>query len=203
MREGPFTKRTNRSPIFILMVVVAVLAMPSLLVGCSGPLASGPKAQPVPQGGATTGSQLAENRPPAVGVIAPDFALKDANTGQTVTLSSLRGKPVWINFWASWCPPCKLEMPDMQAAYEQYKSQSLVMLGVDIQESADTVKQFTTSHKYGWTFLLDADGHLTDRYLIQSIPTHLFVSKDGVIKAIHAGPVGKDNLKGYIEEITR
>lgn len=129
-----------------------------------------------------------------VGYLAPDFALVDVRTNQTVTLSLLRGKPVWINFWATWCPPCREEMPEMQQLYEQHKAQGLVILGVDVQEKKGDVLKFIDEGKFTWPFVIDADGKLTDRYLIVGMPSHYFVDRHGIIRAVHVG--GLENMMG-------
>jgi thiol-disulfide isomerase/thioredoxin len=122
-----------------------------------------------------------------VGSLAPDFALKDINTGQVVKLSELRGRPVWVNFWATWCPPCAEEMPEMQTLYDEYRHSGLALVGVDVQESEPTVRGFTMRGKFDWTFLLDTDGKVVDRYTVGGLPTHFFIDESGVIRAIHAG----------------
>jgi peroxiredoxin len=126
-----------------------------------------------------------------VGSIAPDFELTDITTGQTVGLSKLRGKPVWVNFWATWCPPCAQEMPAMQTLYNQHRGSGLVLLGVDVQESDTAVRAFTRG-KFDWTFLIDPDGKVVDRYMVGGLPTHFFIDKDGVIRAIYAGALSSD-----------
>lgn len=125
---------------------------------------------------------------PRVGALAPDFTLQDVD-GKTVKLSSYRGKPVWVNFWASWCPPCKAEMPYMKQKYAKYKDQGLVILGVDLREDAPTVKQFVTSNGYDWTFPMDVDGNVAQQYYVSAIPTHVFVGTDGVIKSMQIGGI--------------
>ncbi|HEX8219304.1 MAG TPA: redoxin domain-containing protein [Chloroflexia bacterium] len=122
-----------------------------------------------------------------VGTIAPDFELKDVNTGQMVKLSEFRGRPVWVNFWATWCPPCAEEMPEMQKLYDQYRHSDLALLGVDVQESETAVRSFTTSRNFDWTFLLDADGSVVDRYMVGGLPTHFFIDKTGTVRAIYTG----------------
>lgn len=124
---------------------------------------------------------------PKVGSLAPDFELKDLKTGETVKLSSLRGRPVWINFWATWCPPCREEMPDMERIYGEYRGKNLAILGVDVQEDAQKVNAFTGSLELTWTFLLDEQGDISNRYFVGGLPSHYFVDKDGVIQAIHVG----------------
>lgn len=121
-----------------------------------------------------------------VGSVAPDFELRDINTGKTVTLSQLRGRPVWVNFWATWCPPCAQELPEMQKLYDRYRDSDLALLGVDVQENEEAVREFTKG-KFDWTFLLDTDGKVVDRYLVGGLPTHFFIDKQGIIRAIYLG----------------
>ncbi len=127
-----------------------------------------------------------------VGSIAPDFELKDVNTGQMVKLSELRGRPVWVNFWASWCPPCAEEMPEMQKLYDQYRHSGLALLGVNVQESQEAVRSFTARGNFDWTFLLDPDGKVVDRYMVGGLPTHFFIDEQGAIRAIYAGALSPD-----------
>jgi thiol-disulfide isomerase/thioredoxin len=126
-----------------------------------------------------------------VGSIAPDFELRDINTGQTVKLTELRGRPVWINFWASWCPPCAEEMPEMQKLYDRYRHSDLALLGIDVQESEEAVRSFTGG-KFDWTFLIDTDGKVVDRYMVGGLPTHFFIDKTGVVRAIYLGALSPD-----------
>jgi thiol-disulfide isomerase/thioredoxin len=136
-----------------------------------------------------------------VGSPAPDFDLQDAQTGQAVRLSSFGGKPVWINFWATWCDACREEMPDIQQVYSEYKNRDLVILGVNIQEKADVVNSFVTSKGYGWTFLLDSEGKVTDLYFVAGIPTNIFIDTDGVIRAIHVGALRQEDARSNLLKI--
>lgn len=138
---------------------------------------------------------------PKVGSRAPDFELVDLNTGQPVTLSSLKGKPVWINFWATWCPPCKEEMPIMQKLYDEYKDKGLVILGVDVQEKESDVSPYIKEGGYSWTFVIDTTGKITDSYYVGGLPSHYFVDKDGTIQAIIIGGL-KSEMTGEIRDIT-
>lgn len=136
-----------------------------------------------------------------VGSIAPDFVLKDVSTGQLVRLSALRGSPVWINFWASWCEACQVEMPQIKKAYDRYKDKGLVVLGVDVQESPEDVLKYTKAGGYNWTFVIDADGTLLERYQVNGIPMHWFVGRDGTLQAAALGSMPEDTLQANIEKI--
>ena len=116
-----------------------------------------------------------KDKPPIV-----DFELEDL-TGRTVKLSSYKGKVVFLNFWATWCPPCRAEMPSMQKLHEALASEGLEILAVDLQEDARTVQGFVD--KFGLTFsiLLDKTGRVGAQYGAQSIPTTYIVDRDGLI----------------------
>jgi len=185
---APAGRRLNPAVVVIpgaLLLVVGVFVL--LMLGRSN---AGP-ASNSNDGAGATGTVTTE---PKVGSLAPDFELKDMNTGQTVKLSSLRGRPVWINFWATWCPPCREEMPDMEKIYGEYKGKDLAILGVDVQESAQKVKEFTGSLELTWTFILDENGDVANLYSASGLPSHFFVDKDGVIQAVHIG--GLTNISG-------
>ena len=118
--------------------------------------------------------------------MAPDFTLKTP-TGETVTLSQLRGHPVLINFWAAWCGPCKSEMPAIQATYDLHRNAGLVVLGVNQGESKDEVTAFAQANHLTFTMLLDGDGKVGDAYQVKAIPASFFVNSDGTLRETHVG----------------
>jgi thiol-disulfide isomerase/thioredoxin len=124
----------------------------------------------------------------AVGRAAPDLQVADAFSGQAVSLSSLRGHPVWLNFWATWCAPCRDELPAMQQRYTQGQAAGLVILGVDSTEPAATVRQFVATGSFGWSFGLDP-GAASRLYHVGAIPQHVFIDRAGVIRATHTGGI--------------
>ncbi|HMA34353.1 MAG TPA: TlpA disulfide reductase family protein [Chloroflexia bacterium] len=148
---------------------------------------------PVPPAGAAA--------PPRVGMLAPDFQLADVNTGRPIQLAALRGRPVWINFWATWCEACKLELPTMQQAYARYKSRGLALVGVDMREEPDQVRAFTQAQGYDWLIGIDADMQVRNRYHTVGIPNHLFVDAHGVIQAISLGPLAGNALAADLAKI--
>ncbi|MBI4295732.1 MAG: redoxin domain-containing protein [Chloroflexi bacterium] len=132
----------------------------------------------------TGGANLAPA--PLTGRTAPDFRLTDLN-GNTVTLSKLRGKTVFLNFWASWCVPCREEMPEIQKTYLKYKDKGVVIIGIDLFEPENDVRQFVRDGNYGWTFVIDKTQEVTSTYRVTGIPTSLFIDKNGVIRAMNTG----------------
>ena len=125
---------------------------------------------------------------PGEGFLAPDFALQDAQ-GQTIRLSELRGKPVLLNLWASWCPPCQAEMPDMQKVYAAYTSQGFTILAVDTsyQDDKSAALSFATEHGATFPILFDLDGTVSRKYQVHSMPTSFFIDKNGVIQRVVIG----------------
>lgn len=117
----------------------------------------------------------------AAGEQAPDFQLQDLN-GQAISLSDLRGKPVLINFWATWCPPCRGEMPYLQEIYEEWAGSGLVVLAVNLGESPAEVEDFRQSQNLTFTVLLDARQTVGQTYNITAIPTTFFIDKNGIIQ---------------------
>lgn len=139
----------------------------------------------------------------AIGKPAPDFTLKTID-GNEIRLSNLKGKPVLINLWASWCPPCRYEMPDIQAAYEKYKAKELVVLGIDFtaQDDLKDVAAFVKELKLTFPILLDVTGEVsTGLYGMRGLPTSYFIDPEGVIRRIQIGAMLPDKLEGYLAEI--
>jgi len=137
---------------------------------------------------------------PRKGFLAPDFELATLDGG-IVRLSELRGNPVLINFWASWCGPCRTEMPHIQAAYENHARNGLVVLGVDQMESPGSVSRF--AEEFGLTFPIpmDSDGEVSAVYQARGLPTSFFVDPDGVIQATFTGPMSSGFIESKLEEI--
>ncbi len=125
-----------------------------------------------------------------VGELAPDFTLVDLE-GNQISLSDFRGETVFVNFWATWCPPCRAEMPEMEAIYQEYTDKGVAVIGVDIQESKREVLQYVQQGGYSWTFVLDTTGEVTADYKVQAIPTSFFIDREGIIQAVSIGAMTK------------
>lgn len=117
---------------------------------------------------------------------APDFQLKTLD-GQVVTLSQFRGKPVLLNFWASWCQPCREEMPYLQQIYNNNKDKGLVFYAIDIGESPDTINKFFQDNSLFMPVLLDSDKSVSQSYQITGIPETFLIDKNGIIRKWQIG----------------
>lgn len=142
---------------------------------------------------------------PVAGAPAPDFALKTLD-GSEVSLSQFRGQPVLINFWASWCPPCRLEMPDLVRAYEAHKAEGFVVLGVNLtfQDSLPDVQAFVDEFNMTFPVLLDEAGEVTENlYRLRGLPLSVFVNREGVITRVHLGAMTASQIDDYVGELLR
>jgi len=133
-----------------------------------------------------TGSGTASEHGPEIGKLAPDFTLNGLD-GQEVSLSDLRGKPVLLNFWATWCGPCRIEMPFLQEIYEKWTGKELVLLAVNLQEDPGKVREFVESAGYSFPVLLTDGNEVPLSYNIRGIPATFFIDADGVIRDIKVG----------------
>jgi peroxiredoxin len=109
---------------------------------------------------------------------APDFALKDID-GKTHRLSDYRGRPVIVNFWATWCPPCRKEMPSMQRAWETIEQQGIAMLAVNVGEDEDTIFAFTANYPVEFPLLMDMDSKIVQQWSVRGLPTTFVVDPRG------------------------
>ncbi len=128
---------------------------------------------------------------------APDFTLTDLD-GNSVSLSDYRGTPVMLNFWATWCPPCRAELPLIQEYQDKYADE-FVVLAVNGGETAQEVQAFVTAQEFDLTFLLDADFGVTDLYQVRGFPTSIFVGADGATQKIHIGELSEPLIVAYLE----
>jgi peroxiredoxin len=140
---------------------------------------------------------------PNEGFLAPDFTLETIE-GQIYTLSELRGRPLLINFWATWCPPCRAEMPAMQRVYEAYQQQGFMILAVNAthQDSHTAALEFSRQYQLTFPILLDLDGSITRQYRVHSFPTSYFVDPTGLItEVVIGGPMAEALLKTRVESL--
>lgn len=134
------------------------------------------------------------------GMDAPDFTLQTLD-GEDVTLSSLKGKVVLINFWASWCTPCREEMPEMQSVYDKYKDKGFVVLAVNLSEPAVTVRSFAERVGVNFPVLLDMQSTTERLYRILPLPSSFFVDKEGVIRHTFEGQMRTEFIETRVLQL--
>lgn len=138
--------------------------------------------------------------PPQAGQVPPDFQGTTID-GKTVSLSQLKGQPVWLTFGASWCGDCRAEAPDLEATYAKFKAQGLVVVAVSIQEDAAAVQEYAKRVGFTFTMVPDPDTRIADRYHILGIPTHYFIGRDGVIREVRLGGLKPAEMERLVGEI--
>jgi len=202
---GPFGGR-QLAVLAVAVVVVAVgLVVITTPLGRTGPPSpNDPKAtQFVLDANAKIGVR--------VGQMAPELSvpLQDGSTyqltdldGRPVRLADLRGKAVWINFWASWCPPCQSETPVIRDLAERYADRGLVVIGISVQEtSVSDIRTYATRYQLGYTIAADLSGNIFRLYHPPGLPTQVFVGPEGAIRSIVLAPLTEADAVAQIEAI--
>ncbi len=135
-----------------------------------------------------------------IGYLAPNFTL-GSNRASRVSLSELRGKIVILNFWASWCPPCRHEVPALQAIHHEYGPQGVVVLAVNLGEKLENVERFAHDNGISFAVWLDEDKWAGNIYGVRSIPTTYFIDQDGIIRTIQFGSMTREQIINHLEKL--
>jgi peroxiredoxin len=195
-------KGNGRSPLLIFAGFTLLGIALALLIFGSNLFDGGQETAVLPQIPSTSG---VASLPSSSGILhigdtAPDFKLQDL-AGNTVALSDFRGQPVLVNFWATWCAPCRIEMPELQAAYETYRDEDLVILALNQDEAPEAVRSFFYD-QFGLTFtpLLDIDQEIAGEYGVFNYPSTFFINGEGVVTAVHRGPVLQSQIDDYLAD---
>lgn len=123
---------------------------------------------------------------PAIGAIAPDFTLR-SSLGKNLKLSEYRGQVIMINFWASWCSPCRQEMPELNRLYAQYQRAGFVLLGVNIDDNPKAAQELIVQLGVRFPVLFDSAKLVSGRYDIDAMPSTLLIDRDGKVRYLHRG----------------
>ncbi len=191
------TTRASRAGVLIVAIglVVGVVAGLVLFAGLPSKLPWQQTATATPGGPTATPAPA-----PVTGAPAPDFTLRTLD-GQRVTLSSLRGQVVLINFWATWCIPCQAEMPAIQHAYDARKGSGFTVLGVNLNEPDKDVQAYVTRLGINFPVLLDAGDAISTMYRVRGYPTSFFVDRGGTVAIEQVGMMSDTQLADSLAQL--
>lgn len=145
-------------------------------------------------------SGITAGAPPQVGQKVPDFEASTPD-GATVRLSDFAGRPMWLTFGATWCPDCRAEAADVEAAYLANQAKGLVVLTVWVNDETSNVTAFAEKNGFTFDMAIDPDQRIADGYRLLGYPTHFFVGADGVIKVERLGRLTPDDMARFIGQV--
>jgi len=202
--DAPESSNSRRPLLIAGGFVLLGLALVLLLFG--QPLFSGNSSVPpvdlpqIPGDAGSDTSSVASTGALIVGDQAYAFNLADLD-GNRVMLDDLEGRPLVLNFWATWCAPCRLEMPHLQRAYEAHANEGLLIIAINQQEQAGQVRSFMNELGLTFTTLLDSEGDVAQTYGANGLPSTYFIDRAGTIQAVHVGILSEEQISGYLDQI--
>lgn len=207
VEERPQNRREWSGPLRSLVLPVLIVAT---IVGAVYYIERGRGGGSVDSGGygvvALPGGLNTTGRSPSadVGRAAPDFLLQTPDGGQ-VRFSDFRGSPVLVNFWASWCTPCRQEMPEIVKTYDARRADGLVVIGVDVQEPDDTVRGFAQEFGMMFPIAIDRTGSVAEAWRIsgpaKGIPSSYFIDATGIVRVRATGPMTAETLNENLAKV--
>lgn len=188
-RSPELPARWRPTPLFWVLIALSVLAM------CLGLWQLQANRQRL-----TAASQPVVSEPARS--VAPDFALMTSG-GDTLRLGDLRGQVVLLNFWATWCPPCKAEMPDLDALHREYAvTRDFAVVGINMEEEVEVVEAFALSREISFPLLLDSDGYVANKlFVVRSLPTSMIIDREGFIRDAWMGQISKEAMLARLQRV--
>ncbi|HEX8026721.1 MAG TPA: TlpA disulfide reductase family protein [Candidatus Limnocylindrales bacterium] len=201
-RVGPFSLRQVTLVIGVVAVVAVVLTLANAPLGRTG------TNLPIPEPGA----YLLSSPIPGLnrGDQAPELAVTRADgttyqlvdlDGNPVRLADLRGKVVWLNFWASWCPPCQSETPLLRQMDEQYRDRGLALIGVQVQQTVDDGRRYAATYSLEYRIGADVTGEIFREYRVFALPTQFFIDANGIVRAVVNGPMTEESATNMLDAL--
>lgn len=138
----------------------------------------------------------------SVGQPAPEFTALTSD-GKSLQLSDYRGSPIAVNFWATWCAPCKVEMPELQSAQVRYSKEKFIVLGVNAGDTAEQVQTYMRDLKLTFISVLDPDSTIIDLFGIRAFPTTIWIDRDGIVRAKHIGELTRETIDRYVADLLK
>ncbi len=189
---GPTGRMAGRLQTIVVIAVVAVIVGVLAWSASGAGMSDGVTKIELPAGAAANA--------PKVGAVPPDFSGVTAD-GTPISLSDYAGKPVWLTFGASWCPDCRVEAPDIEAAYQANKDKGLAVVGVFISESAADIASYASRAGLSFPITVDQQEAIAAAYRTMGVPTHFFIGPDGKVREVRIGALSKDDMARSIAAI--
>jgi peroxiredoxin len=200
---GPFTLRHLAILAAILIATAGLLQLLTTPINAPGPAgAQEPGSGFYQTGERTTGLAIGQLAPELAGEVDGEaIALYDLD-GELISLEALRGNPVWLSFFATWCPPCQEETPVLRDAHETYAEDGLQLVAVSVQETTpEDVADYAATYGLRYSIGFDATSAVFDTYQAFGLPTHVFIDADGVIRHLRYGPVTREMVAEIVEPL--
>ena len=202
---GPFGGRQLLVGVLAIVVSAIVLVIVTTPLGTvGGPGPGDPQPTQFVLGPKPTNGLRAGDVPPEftiTGAGGARVALTDLD-GNPVQLAALRGKAVWLNFWASWCPPCQSETPILRDLADRYRDRGLVVVGISVQESSPAnVADYARRYQLGYTIATDSTGEIFRTWKLYGLPTQFFIGPEGAIRSVVPAPLTETRAIGQIEAV--
>ena len=186
--EAPPTTRRRRLPPLIALPVIAVAAF-AVVYLATRPLGGEPRPSFIVIGSAAPGVQIGQIAPGTAEAPAASQLVVVDLAGARVTLRDFAGKPLWVIFWKTACPPCEAEAADVAAAYAAHRNDGLVVLGIDVWDTVADVRDYADGHALAYPIAVDSSTAFKDAYGVWGAPTHYFIGSDGIIRDRYFGPM--------------
>ncbi len=201
-RVGPFSLRQVALALGAVVVTAVVLTIATAPLGSTTPGLPNPAASAYLLGSPVPGLQVGQLAPELAGTLddGSAFTLTDLD-GHPIRLADLRGRAVWLNFWASWCPPCQAETPTLRAMDERYRDRGLTLIAVQVQQTVDDGRRYAATYNLEYSIGADVSAAVFRTYRVYALPTQFFIDPAGVIRAVVNGPLDDGSAARLIETI--
>lgn len=201
-RVGPFSLRQVALALGAVVVTAVLLTIATAPLGSTTPGLPNPVASAYLLGSPVPGLQVGQLAPELSGTLddGSTFTLTDLD-GKPIRLSDLRGRAVWVNFWASWCPPCQAETPTLRAMDERYRERGLTLIAVQVQETVGDGRGYAATYGLEYSIGADVSAAVFRTYRVFALPTQFFIDPAGVIRAVVNGPLDDAAASRFIEAI--
>jgi peroxiredoxin len=199
---GPFSLRQVSLALGAVVLTAVILTLATAPLGSTTPGLPNPIASAYQLGSPIPGLQIGQLAPELAGTAdnGSRFTLTDL-AGRPIQLADLKGRAVWLNFWASWCPPCQSETPTLRAMDAKYRSRGLTLVGIQVQQTVDEGNAYAQRYGLNYTIGADVSAAVFRTYRVYALPTQFFIDPTGVIRAVINGPLNETGATQLIEAI--